>query len=169
MAAVTTAQLDEFRRRSQQCRHLGKVRVERHERKAVGLAYSHTTRSPALANSTSRTWLESGNKSANDRQSLKPILWSNAASFRGGHDTPFSVGRVGKARADVFFRELGIVGDDLLMRHAGGKPSEHVGDGNAHPRMVKISIGGFCPPDGNIEPTIGEIASPWAPSRSRII
>jgi hypothetical protein len=67
------------------------------------------------------------------------------ASFRGGHETPFANAHVGKARADVFFPELGIVGDDLLMRHAGDKPSEHVGDGNAHPTATgsPTALAGF--------------------------
>ena len=32
--------------------------------------------------------------------------------------------------------EVGIVGDDLLVRHPGGEPSEHVGNGDAHPAYV---------------------------------
>jgi hypothetical protein len=42
--------------------------------KPLVLAYFPTTRSPTLSNSTSRTRLESANKSANERQSLKLIF-----------------------------------------------------------------------------------------------
>ena len=49
--------------------------------KPLVLAYSHTTRSLALANSTSRTWLESGNKSANERQSLTDVLVEEQLHF----------------------------------------------------------------------------------------
>jgi hypothetical protein len=34
---------------------------------------------------------------------------------------------------------------DLLMRHPGGKPSKHIGDGNAHPAdsWAPTSLAGF--------------------------
>jgi len=42
-----------------------------------------------------------------------------------------AVGRVGETGANVLFGQLGIVGEDFLMRHARGQPTQHIGDGDA--------------------------------------
>lgn len=47
-------------------------------------------------------------------------------------NAPFTVRRVGQAGQDVGIGQLREIIQDLLMRHAGGKPAKHVCDCDSH-------------------------------------
>src|SRR6056297_3320321 len=93
-------------------------------------AKSQISRSVDDFNPTSRTWAESGNRSAKSRTKRGARFWSNRSFIelcgRYRHQLAFPLRRKGESGPDVPDFQVREVSQDLLLRHAGCQVAKHV-------------------------------------------